>query len=196
MVTDNPIAIAIGFPRPRLAVARARATSLRPSLRRKPAAVRAFCRHWLYTTLLEPILPTPSRALLIQQNDLLGRPGGFVLNCTIRFRACSLGRASTPRPRPPPRRQSSPPKADRHAHLFRGGFLKIEWAAGLRIECMKIRKTLRAVLERSEQKSRKVYCSCKEAANGSHTRYVSRLDARIQNANPLRMPRVANSAFV
>ncbi|KKS55641.1 MAG: hypothetical protein UV20_C0023G0001, partial [Candidatus Magasanikbacteria bacterium GW2011_GWA2_42_32] len=47
------------------------------------------------------------------------------------------------------------------------GFLKIEWAAGLRSECVELRRTLRAVLERSEQKSRKVYCSCKEVANGS-----------------------------
>src|SRR3989338_6493828 len=107
-----------------------------------------------YTTKFEPFSSTrASRALRAR--------GVFVLDCTIRFRADSLGRASTPRPRPPPRRQSSPPKADRHAHLFRGGFLKIEWAAGVRMECMKIRKTLRAVLERSEQKSRKVYCSCK-----------------------------------
>ena len=53
------------------------------------------------------------------------------------------------------------------SHLISPGFLKIEWAAGLRSECMELRRTLRAVLERSEQKSRKVYCSCKEVANGS-----------------------------
>src|SRR3989344_3266314 len=64
------------------------------------------------------------------------------------------------------RARPAPPHAPPFSSISRG-FLKIEWAAGLRSECMELRRTLRAVLERSEQKSRKVYCSCKEVANGS-----------------------------
>src|SRR3989338_11295248 len=71
---------------------------------------------------------------------------------------------SVPAPAPPPILSA---KGGQACTSISRGFLKIEWAAGLRSECMKLRRTLRAVLERSEQKSRKVYCSCKEVANGS-----------------------------
>src|SRR3989338_5546955 len=75
-------------------------------------------------------------------------------------------RPAPPPPHPPP--APNPPRQRRTGMLsISRGFLKIEWAAGLRSECMELRRTLRAVLERSEQKSRKVYCSCKEVANGS-----------------------------
>ena len=70
----------------------------------------------------------------------------------------------------------APPQNPPYASISRG-FLKIEWAAGRECEYMQHSRTLRAVLEGSEQKSRKVYCSCKEVANGSHNGYVSRLDA-------------------